>query len=241
VGDRDRPLIALASVDIGATDAVIRRGRYGRGFVEAARPMPTSARPESNRPSTPLKLATPATPASAEREPRAFDPLELPPSGVLSGATLATLAALSGMAAIALGLWAFVSSVREEDAPQIVRPPISEAAQAISLLSKPTTVRLPLAGSDGRVVLAVASSGRGILVLDGLGIAPVGRAYQAWVLPAAPRDAEPLSAALFTGVETVVPLSARVQPGSAVGISLEKASGASAPTRALTLLAQRPP
>jgi hypothetical protein len=186
-----------------------------------------------------LKLATPAAPVAANAEPRPFEPVELPPSGALSGATLATLAAVCGMAAIALGLWAFVSSVRENDAPQIIRPPISEAAQAISLLSKPTTVRLPLAGSDGRVVLAVAENGRGILVLDGLGVAPVGRTYQAWVVNRG-RGETPLSAALFTGVETVVPLTARVEPGSAVGISIERSGGASAPTRTLRLVAQRP-
>jgi hypothetical protein len=143
------------------------------------------------------------------------------------------------MVAIALGTWAFASEVTREDAPQIVRPPISEAAQAISLLSKPTTVRLPFAGSDGSVVLAVGSNGRGLLVLDGLGIAPVGRTYQAWVVTPGSATA-PISAAVFTGVETVVSLTARVQPGSAVGISIEKAAGATAPTRTLTLLAQRP-
>ena len=135
------------------------------------------------------------------------------------------------MAAIALGLWAFVSSVRDEGTTQILRQPISEAAQAISLLSKPTTVRIPLAGADGRATLAVASNGRGLLVLDGLGIAPVGRTYQAWVQTPGPRTSEPLPAAVFSGVETVVPLTARVQPGSLVGITVERAGGALATAR----------
>jgi Anti-sigma-K factor rskA len=205
--------------------------------VEAARAIPTATKRENPRAA--LTLATPATPIAPDKDAQLLDPVELPPPYRLSGATVATLAALAGMAAIALGTWAFASSVREEDAPQSVRPPISEAAQAISLLSKPTTVRLPFAGSDGAVVLAVGSNGRGMLVLDDLGIAPVGREYQAWVVGAGRRRA-PLSAALFTGVETVVPLTARVESGSAVGISIEKAGGASAPTRTLTLLAQRP-
>lgn len=205
--------------------------------------MPASASLETARqrsgPPSGLTLATPATSVTADREAQRLAPFELPPPYRISGATLATLAALAGMAAIALGTWAFAASVREQDAPRIVRPPISEAAQAISLLSKPTTVRLPLAGSDGRVVLAVGSNGRGMLVIDGLGVAPVGRTYQAWVVASGPRGA-PLSAGLFTGVETVVPLTARIEPGSAVGISIEKAGGAFAPTRTLTLLAQRP-
>ena len=215
-----------------------RVARYGRGAMEAAHAA-SPAKLEAVPPPTELTLATPVSPVASEGEPQAYDPLERVASYRLSGATLAALAAVVGMAAIALGAWAFVTSVREDDAPRIVRPPISEAAQAISLLSQPTTVRLPFAGSDGRVVLAVASNGRGLLVLDGLGIAPVGRTYQAWVVTGGAKS-KPLPAALFTGVETVVPLTARVQPGSAVGISLERARGAEAPTRALTLIAQRP-
>jgi hypothetical protein len=204
--------------------------------VEAAHPIPVPTRLDPRRSASGLSLATPAAPVERERD---ADFLELPSPDRLSGATLAALAAVAGMAAIALGLWAFVTSVRDHGSTEIVRPPISEAAQAISLLSKPTTVRLPLAGADERAVLAVSSSGRGLLVLDGFGIAPVGRSYQAWVLPQRPRSI-PLTAALFTGVETVVPLTARVEPGAVVGITIERAGGASAPTKALTLTAQRP-
>jgi Anti-sigma-K factor rskA len=203
--------------------------------MEAARAMPAPARLDEKRASNgSLTLATPALPT--EREPVSF---ELPPADRVSGAMLAALAALAGMAAIALGTWAFVMSVRDDGTTTIVRPPISEAAQAISLLAHPGTVRLPLAGADGRAILAVAESGRGILVLDGLGIAPVGRTYQAWVLNPGPQ-ADPLQAAMFTGVETVVPLSARVQPGAIVGVTTERAGGAAMPTRALELTAQRP-
>ena len=197
--------------------------------------MPAPARIE-DAPSASLKLSEPAVRVG----PESVAPPELPPPERVSGATIATLAALAGMASIALGLWAFASSVRDEGTTQIIRPPISEAAQAISLLAKPTTARVPFAGSDGSATLAVGANGRGILVLDGLGFAPVGRAYQAWVQTPGPRSAEPLSAAVFTGVETVVPLSARVTPGSIVGITIERAGGAEAPTQPLRLLAQRP-
>lgn len=180
-------------------------------------------------------LAPPATSVERERE---GDRFELPPRDGISGATLATLAALAGMGAIALGLWALVVSVRA-DRPTQFRAPISEAAQAISLLSKPTTVRLPLAGADDRAILAVASNGRGMIVLDGLRVAPVGRTYQAWVLTSR-RRSTPLPAAVFTGVETIVPLTARVEPGSVVGITVERPGGAFAPTSALGLTARRP-
>jgi hypothetical protein len=193
-------------------------------------------RHDRERSSNGLKLATPATPRDRSSE---ADPFELPPPDRLSGAMLAALAAVAGMAAIALGTWAFVSSVRDDGTTQIVRPPISEAAQAISLLSKPTTVRLPLVGADGRATLAVAANGRGMLVLDGMGIAPVGRTYQAWVTPPGAGSA-PLAAAVFTGIETTVPLTARIEPGAVVGITIERAGGAAAPTEAPELMAQRP-
>ena len=202
--------------------------------MEAVQAMPAPTRIEPDRSASGLTLAPPATTAERER-----DPFELPPSDRLSGATLATLAALAGMGAIALGLWAFVMSVWSDGPTEGLRPPISEAAQAISLLSKPTTVRLPLAGADDRAILAVASNGRGMIVLDGLGLAPVGRTYQAWVLTPR-RRSTPLPAAVFTGVETVVPLTARVVPGSVVGITVERPGGAIAPTSSLRLTAERP-
>jgi Anti-sigma-K factor rskA len=203
--------------------------------MEAARAMPVSMRLDAGRSSNGLALAASALPVEPERE---VDPYELPPPHRLSGATLATLAAIAGMAAIALGTWAFVSSVRDDGATEIVRPRVSEAAQAISLLSQPTTVRLPLEGADGNAILAVASNGRGLLVLDGLGLAPVGRNYQAWVQAPGARSMR-LSAAVFTGVETVVPLTARVVPGSIVGITVERPGGATAPSQAYKFTAER--
>ena len=112
-----------------------------------------------------------------------FEPIELPQRHRLSGVTLAALAAVAGIAAIALGMWAFVTSVRAQDDPPVVRSaPVYGAAQAISLLSKRSTERIPLEGSQGSAVLAVGTRGRGVLVLDGLPIAPAGRSYQAWVV-----------------------------------------------------------
>jgi hypothetical protein len=198
--------------------------------------MPAPARLETKGPANGLTLA-PAVPAAE----RSSAPLELPPAPRLSGATIATLAAIAGMGAIALGAWAFVASVRADDSIAVTHAqPIYGAAQVIALLAKPDTARLPLAGSDGRAILAVANNGRGLLVLDGLGIAPVGRTYQAWVLTSKSRPQATLPAAVFSGVETIVPLTARIQPGSVVGISIERSGGVRAPTRPLKLVAQRP-
>jgi hypothetical protein len=203
--------------------------------MEAASAFPVPAGAEPSSSASALTLAAAAAPV--EREWHA-EPFELPPPKRLSGATLAALGAAAGLAAIALGLWAFVSSVRDDGSVQVVRP-VAETAQAISLLSKPTTVRVPLEGALGSATLAVAANGRALLVVDGLSTAPVGRTYQAWVIRPKP-GSRPLSAALFTGVESVVPLTARVEPGATVGVTIEKPGGSPAPTKAVRLVVIRP-
>ena len=204
--------------------------------MEAASALPVPAGPDPGSSTGGLTLA--ATAAPVEREWQA-EPFELPPPKRLSGATLAALGAIAGLTAIALGLWAFVSSVRDDGSVQVA-PPSPETAQAISLLSQPTTSRIPLEGGAlGSATLAVAANGRGLIVVDGLAAAPVGRTYQAWVIRPQPGSA-PLSAALFTGVETVVPLTARVEPGATMGITIEKPGGSAAPTKAMRLVVIRP-
>jgi hypothetical protein len=194
----------------------------------------------------PVRLVHPVPPtgtsvATAETSPPAetvaqlspFEPVELTaPVYRVSAATLAALATVAGVAAVVLGAWAFVSSVRDPDTVEVVRTaPIAGSAQAISLLSKPSTQRLPLRNSAGALTLAVGAGGRGVLVLDGLAIAPVGLTYQAWVLDPRKRPHTPMAAAAFTGVETAVPLSARVPPGWFLGVTVEKTPGAAEPSR----------
>jgi hypothetical protein len=169
------------------------------------------------------------------------DTLELPAPHRVSGITLAALAAVTGLAAIALGTWAFVVSVREADSVSVVRAaPVYGAAQVVSLLSKPSTERLLLEGSEGHVTLAVAEGGRGVLVLDGLAIAPPGLTYQAWVADPESRPREHIAAGTFTGVEMVVPLTARIPPGWILGVTVERSGGATAPSRGFRFGAQRP-
>jgi hypothetical protein len=204
--------------------------------MEAASTLPVPAGLEPSTSTNDMTVATTAAPVAPEW---LADPFELPPPKQLSGATLAGLGAIAGLAAIALGLWAFVSTVRADGSVEVVRAS-SETAQAISLLSKPTTSRVPLEGGTlGSATLAVGENGRGLIVVDGLAVAPVGRTYQAWVIRPQPGSA-PLPAALFTGVETVVPLAARVEPGATMGITIEKPGGSAAPTKAMRLVAIRP-
>ena len=178
---------------------------------------------------------------AATENGRVVDTLELPAPHRVSGITFAALAAVAGIAAIALGTWAFVASVRETDSVSVVRAaPVFGAAQAVSLLSKPSTERLLLEGSEGHVTLAVAEGGRGVLVLDGLAIAPPGLTYQAWAADPESRPREHVSAGTFTGVEMVVPLTARIPPGWILGVTVERSGGASAPSRGFRFGAQRP-
>lgn len=165
-------------------------------------------------------------------------PVVLPRKRRPSAAALAALAALLGVAAIALGTTALVSSLDPDDgteaAPAVST--VSNTDEAISLLSKPSTKRMPVANSAGRVILAIGANGRGVLVLDGLGAPPAGKEYQAWVIK--PKAKSPLSAGLFSGEETIMPLSVSVTPGSVVAITIEQAGGVDAPTQTPKLVAQ---
>ena len=171
-------------------------------------------------------------PPGAELPKVVVGAVELPPGKRLSGTTIASFAALAGVAAILLGSWAFVSSVTSDD-------PSSERAQSeqvISLLSKPSTERVPVDGSAGRIVLAVGTGGRAYLVLDGPGLAPTDKTYQAWVIK--PNAKAPESAAVFEGTEMIVPLAVAVRPGAVVAITIERSGGAPAPTQTPKLVAQ---
>ncbi len=141
------------------------------------------------------------------------------------------------MAAIAIGTTALVSSLDSDDSNDAAgqTTTVSGVEEAISLLSKPSTQRVLVANSGGRIILAIGANGRGVLILDGLGAAPAGKAYQAWVIK--PNAKAPSSAAVFAGAETMVPLSVSVKPGAVVAITIEQAGGVPAPTQTPKLVA----
>jgi len=198
--------------------------------VEAAPPTAV-ARPDTNGSTTSVP-----GPGSSPSRTSTLGPLELPPKRRASTAALITLAALVGVAAIALGTTALVSSLDSDDSTEAVQTTMSEMDEAISLLAKPSTKRMPIANSGGRIILALGANGRGVLILDGLGPAPTGKAYQAWVIK--PNAKAPASAAVFAGAETMVPLSVAIRPGAVVAITIEQAGGVPAPTQAPKLVAQ---
>ncbi len=198
--------------------------------VEAAPPTAV-ARPDTNGSATSVP-----GPGSSPSRTSTLGPLELPPKRRASTAALITLAALVGVAAIALGTTALVSSLDSDDSTEAVQTTMSEMDEAISLLAKSSTKRMPIANSGGRIILALGANGRGVLILDGLGVAPAGKAYQAWVIK--PNAKAPASAAVFAGAETMVPLSVAIRPGAVVAITIEQAGGVPAPTQAPKLVAQ---
>lgn len=152
-----------------------------------------------------------------------------------SGVVLAAIAAVAGVAALALGSWAFFSMARE-DAPVAPDPADELVEQAVALLANPATQRIPFNGSKGRLTFVVGADGNALLVISGLKVAPPGKAYQAWVIADA---GKPVPAGLFSGSSRVVALDQPVPMGATVAITLEREAGATAPTIAPSLVAQR--
>lgn len=181
-------------------------------------------------------LSASVSAATTSRTERLAQPVELPPSPRLRAETIAGLATVAGVVAIALGGWAFVSSASSEDSNAGVRS-LAAAEQVLPLLARPSTERIPFSGSVGRITLVVGAGGRGVLVPAGLEAAAPGWSYQAWITE--PNAAAPVSVALFSGTEAVVPLAAPVRRGATVGITIEPARGAPTPSRTPKLLARR--
>jgi Anti-sigma-K factor rskA, C-terminal len=202
--------------------------RYYGEEVEAAEPEPADA--------SPGPIAEPARLHVLHAEPlRAARPI-------------VALAVLAGLAAVGLATWAFVSAIRAADDGPTAAPTRSATApqpdpglqRALALLALPTTQRFRVAGSRGRVILAVTPGDRGYLVLRGLGRAPAGRIYQAWVIPPAGRSMR--RGAAFRGETAVVALRGRVHDGAAVAITLEHVgSRATGPSHTPRLVALRRP
>jgi hypothetical protein len=159
--------------------------------------------------------------------------LDLPPVRWSGWPTLAALAAGCGVVAILLGAWALVASVRSDDTAS----PDGTLARSVAVLTDGEAERLPLRGSVGRIVLVVAPDGSAVLALDGLGRAPAGRTYAAWLVP--PDSATPGRVAAFTATGRAVPLDRPVARGARVGVTLEAVPPPDRPSRTLRLVAVR--
>lgn len=189
------------------------------------------------RPAAHLTLA----PAAVDEEaPTAqpvgpLQPVEFPPERRPTWSSLAVLAAACGLGAVVLGLGA-VLWAGDDSSPSPSSSPALE--RAVSILADPAVKRIAFAGSVGRLVLLVGRHGDAVLALNGLGPAPEGRVYQAWVTH--PGPGETLPAGLFDSTDRFVALTERVPPGAQVSVTLEDEAGAAAPSRAPRLYAARP-
>jgi hypothetical protein len=175
----------------------------------------------------------PAT-AGPQRVVEALPPLALARPRRPTWPMLAALAIVTGLVALGLGAWAVASELRSDDEPGTDL----SVDRSLSVLTDATAERYPLRGSVNRILLVVAGDGRAVLALDGLGPAPGGSAYRAWLV--APGTATPVAVAEFDGTAPAVPLERAVEKGARVGVTLEPTSGADAPTRRLRLIALRP-
>jgi anti-sigma-K factor RskA len=175
-----------------------------------------------------IRDATPGTPVP-------LPALDLPRSRRPGWPTLAALAAGCGVAAILLGAWAVVADVRSVDEASPAAG--SGLERAVGILAGASTERVPLRGSMGRITLVVDARDRAVLALDGLGRAPEGRSYAAWLVP--PGSATPVRVATFSGREPLVLLSRKVGRRASVGVTLESAPAPDRPSRTLRLVAVR--
>jgi hypothetical protein len=135
-----------------------------------------------------------------------------------------------------LATFAFLAAL-DDDGTSATTAAARDSGRALALLSKPSTERVPVAGSQGALVLAVGSGGRAVLVLRGLEPAPSGRVYEAWVVD--PAGGAPDPAGIFSAGERIVELTRPVPVGATVAVTVEDAVGSDTPTQPLRLVARR--
>jgi anti-sigma factor RsiW len=120
---------------------------------------------------------------------------------------VAAVAAVAACAAIGFGIWA--------------------ASLNSQLGSRNEALRgVPLAGAAGSLV--VGGNGHAALVVSGLRPAPAGKTYEAWVIKGG--KASPAGLFQVQGNTVTLRLTRALPKGAVVGITIERAGGASAPT-----------
>jgi hypothetical protein len=143
-------------------------------------------------------------------------------------AAVAGAAALSLAVAVALVVWAVWPSNGSSTTTR-TQALVRDQTQAIAVLSQPHVKRVPVLGTNGRLVLIYAPNGNALLIASEVRRAPAGKTYEAWVIV----GKKPVPAGLFTGGGTsvVVPLGRIVPKGAIVAVTLERAGGVDMPTR----------
>jgi anti-sigma-K factor RskA len=134
----------------------------------------------------------------------------------------AAAAAIAAVVALAVGLWAARLSGDLDDA----RSALEREQRAATVLADPASRTIALQAGDGRLV--VGPDGQAVLVLDELGPAPSGKAYEMWIV----EGETPRPAGLFPGRAglEVVPLEGTVDKGDVVAVTVERKSGVKKPS-----------
>jgi hypothetical protein len=163
--------------------------------------------------------------------------VEVPRGRRPSPMTIAVVATLAGIGALALGT-AAVFTARDSGKTTVVTtttPAVTAGVepQLIALLAKPSTQRIVFSRSGGRLVLAVGSAGRAAILLRGLERAAPGTPYVAWVIAPGSR---PVRGARFVGTERVVFLSRRLRPRTSVVVSAQRPVGGDSARRIVATL-----
>lgn len=169
----------------------------------------------------------------------AWKPSEAPRPTRPSPTPLIVLALLAGAGAIALGGVSVLTAMRSGDEPAapVTPKPVAAAPapkraaaprlpqverQALALLAKPSTDRVPFRGSGGRLVLVVGSGGRAaILLRRGFERAPAQWPYYAWIVGT---SGKPVRAARFTGAERAVFLGVQVPRKASIVVAPDRAA-----------------
>ena len=112
-------------------------------------------------------------------------------------------------------------------------PAAAAAAAAAALALAVWNVDLQSSQRSAVGAVLVVRGGHATLTVSGLPRAPVGKIYEAWVIP---RGASAKPAGLFDG--KMVQLTAAVPPNAQVAVTLERAGGAKGPTSPVLVSAQ---
>jgi anti-sigma-K factor RskA len=105
---------------------------------------------------------------------------------------------------------------------------LAVAAAAAACIVVGLAVSLNQSG-NARVISVVVRDGQATLQASGLGTAPSGKTYEAWVIPAG--STTPRPAGLFSGgTTTTVHLEGTVPQHATVAVTVERAGGVKAPT-----------
>lgn len=159
--------------------------------------------------------------SEARAEPPVVVPFERPRRRVVPA--LAAVAAAAAVVATAIGLWAAGVSKDLDEA----RSALERERAAALVLADPEARSIRLLEGDGRLV--VASDGHAVLVVDGLGPAPSGKTYEAWIVA---HGGSPVPAGVFPGGDgtDVVGLDGVVDAGDVVLVTVERHGGVDEPT-----------